>query len=151
VTALQAGDREKLLAGQDAPRILGLDVWRTEYDGKEDKNPMALYLWKNNKIEVAKHLDPFFREMVIDEENAKRLGDAAGPNLVTPVPLLATINDLPRSPKVVLKDIEVTEEPPVTKTKPGTLPDKEKGGFNIPPGGGKKLPFDKKLPGKEAP
>ena len=153
VTALQAGTAEKLLAGEDAPRVLGLDVFRTEYkDGADDReNAMPLYLWKNNKIEVAKHLDGFFKQMVIDEENGKRVGDAAGPNMATPVPLLATINGAPRYEKVVLKAIEVAEEPSVPKTKPGTLPDKDKGGFNIPPGGKKPPPFGNKPPEKEAP
>src|SRR5258707_1152725 len=107
VRALQAGDKEKLLAGPDAPRVLGLDVFRTEIlkDGKETKetleNPLPLYLWKENTVEVAKNLDEFFRQMVIDENNPKQLEEDLGPNMVTPLPRQATISGVPgRYPKV---------------------------------------------------
>ena len=136
VNALQAGDRAKLLAGPDAPRILGLEVYRTEFlskdkEGKEVwSDPTPLYVWseKENRTVLAKNLDDFMRQMVIDDGNAKHLAEVLGPNMATPLPRLATISGAPgRYPKLELKDIAVEDEPA-----PDKRPDKgpiDNGGF----------------------
>jgi hypothetical protein len=142
VLALQAADREKLLAGPDAPRVLGLEVYRTEFlgmdkDGKEkwsDENPTPLYVWseKEERTVLAKNLDEFFRQMVIDENNAKHLADVLGPNMATPLPRLATISGAPgKYPKIAAGlGIEVSDEPSEKKPDKITTGVQDKGGFD---------------------
>src|SRR5207244_7199076 len=106
VRTLQAGNREKLLNSPDAPRILGLEVYRQHFlgEGKPSRKDEldddkwskgdALYVWdsKKSKIVVAKHLDELFRQMVIDDSNPKHVADVLGPDMVTPLPLVADIS-----------------------------------------------------------
>jgi len=137
VRALQAGDRAKLLSSPDAPHILGLEVYRTEFMGKDKDGKeiwsegKPLYVWdeKENRTVLAKHLDDFIRHMVIDDNNAKHLADVLGPNMATPLPRLATISGAAGSyPKLKLKDIKVEDEAP-EKGPPEKGPI-DKGGFN---------------------
>ncbi len=131
MNALRYNTLTALLASKDAPHFRGLNVYRTEVgpDGKET-NTIALYLFdpKEKKTKVHAPLDKFLRKIVIDGTNPSQLTGQLGPNMVTPLPFLASvISDASEQyPKLKLPGFDqqtaVEEEPGKAKmTKPGGL------------------------------
>jgi hypothetical protein len=116
VAALQYNSIEDLLKNKPAlPHFLGLNIWRTEVVPgvkEEDLKWVQLYFYDQDKQKTVVHkgLDQFFRSMVIDGYNPSQLGGYLGPNLATPLPLLASVaSEAGKYPKLNLTGFEQPE------------------------------------------
>ncbi len=93
----------QMLAKGEGPHFLGLNIWRSHLgrDGKEiqavplyNYDPKAektvVGLGKPAEDKFSDVLDKFFRQMLIDDANPQ-LAAYLGPNMVTPLPKLASV------------------------------------------------------------
>jgi len=131
--ALQFNKIEDLLKNKDrdVPHFLGLNIWRSEVvpGAKEDQNLVQLYMYNPEKQQTVVHppLDLFLRRMVIDSNNPAQLAGSLGPNMVTPLPFLASVTpDGAAYPKLKLTGFEQPEgteddaKPRATKSDTGS-------------------------------
>lgn len=132
--ALRYPSVKQMLEKGESPRFLGLNVWRSQVgaDGNETK-PVPLYQYddKEEKTMVrSEELDALFRKMKVDEDNPKQWAAYFGPNMVTPVPALATVHAGEAGyPALRLNGLPAPEEPdPATTTEPEK---KGKSGFDF--------------------
>jgi hypothetical protein len=114
--ALQYTKKEELLRDKAMPHFLGLNVWRSEVvPGSKEEFPNLVHLYVYNqdtkKLVVHPPLDKFLRRMVIDSNNPAELAASLAPNMVTPLPYLASDTpDVPaKYPKLHLTGFEQTE------------------------------------------
>jgi hypothetical protein len=112
------------------PRFKGLNITRIETDAKGQTTKTKLYWYDpkddprdQNKINVAPHLDNFFRSVLIDEESLKGFDNYRHHNLMTPLPKLANAAFPPvqldgvKLPEMVAQDDGEGKKPDEPKTK----------------------------------
>jgi hypothetical protein len=149
--ALKFKDVDEVVKAKMAPHFLGINVWRTEVvpaakEEEKEKNAKALYVYNQEQRKMYIHppLDQFIRKMVLDSENATKLGNSLAPNMVTPLPMLASVKSEAGGdyPKVALTGFE--EQVP---TEDGTSKTTKTGGARMQPpvqaSGGKGAKGDK--------
>lgn len=132
--ALRYPTVKQLLEKGEAPRFLGLNIWKQQIgpDGKETKpEPLYQYDEKEEKVMVrSEALDNFFRRMRIDDDNPKQLAAYLGPNMVTPVPALAAVRKGEASyppPRLTGLPAPPADDPEAAPV----VPKKEDGGFGL--------------------
>lgn len=124
---------ELFLTPQDLPRVVGMNVWKTEVvPGQPSQwKPLVVNNFEADRLEVDPALMSILREAKFDEEPSL-LSHAMVQGLVMPLPSLTPLTNSGSYPKVELAGIEPAEEGMGNPGVPGPRPPMQGGGRGGP-------------------